>query len=91
MPSRMGDGDKWTAGVAPLPAPCSRADSIEHPIDTWGDVSSSTALIATSAEEPRELSDGGSGIFTMVLGEASRFAMYIDDEVELAIREASDP
>ena len=54
-------------------------------------MSSATALIATIGEEPREFSDGGSGIFNLVLGEASRFAMYIDDEVDFALRGESDP
>ena len=75
----------------PSTAPFLSRGIARTPDPYMGDVSSATALIATSEEASRELRDGRSGLFRLVRGEASRFAMYIDDEVELALREASGP
>ena len=89
--SRMRDEDSRVERGAQLPAETSRAESAELPVDTWGDLATATELIATSEETPRELSDGGPGIHCLSIEEISHFAMYINDEVESAIREASKP
>ena len=56
-----------------------------------GDVGTASEKVSTSEETPRKLSDDGPGIYCLSIEEVSHFEMRISDNVEPAIRGASDP
>ena len=89
--SRARDEDTRGECDTALPASSSHMEFEELPIDARGDVCAAPGQISTTEETPRELSDGGTCTFIMAVGDGSQFSAYIDDEVESALRAASEP